>query len=352
MKYPMERWYVVAAGDDIGSAPLARTVCGEPLVLYRTTEGTPVAMNDRCPHRGFPLSAGSLCGDEIQCGYHGLRFGPDGSCTFAPGQDRIPSRADVCDPTVGGDGAVGVGLDGRPRRRRPRAITGDAVVRGSQDGPRPRHGAARRPLRTARRQPARPVARDLPARRLDRHTGGRRESDHDDRRRWTRGVVHVSRHMESVECPAFYTGSTGLASPIDRWQDIEYHAPGCYILHVRVAPHGSVPDGETDDRDAAHLEVLYAITPIDEHRTMDFWAVCRDFGVDDPELDRFIAEIQSRGRPPGRRRVEPDRRATRGRLRSAGGQPQDRHGRTRCPPCDRGNDRVQNSSRATPEVLT
>ena len=39
-------------------------------------------------------------------------------------------------------------------------------------------------------------------------------------------VVHVSRRMEAVECPKFYSGSTGLRSPIDRWQDIEYHAPG------------------------------------------------------------------------------------------------------------------------------
>ena len=72
----------------------------------------------------------------------------------------------------------------------------------------------------------------------------------------------------------FYSGSTGLRSPIDRWQDIEYHAPGYYLLHVRVAPVGSTPHGETDDPQAAHMKVLYAITPIDDHRTMDFWAVC------------------------------------------------------------------------------
>ena len=37
------------------------------------------------------------------------------------------------------------------------------------------------------------------------------------------------------------------------------------------------------------MKVLYAITPIDDHRTMDFWAVCRDFGIGDAELDTFIA---------------------------------------------------------------
>ena len=38
------------------------------------------------------------------------------------------------------------------------------------------------------------------------------------------------------------------------------------------------------------MKVLYAITPIDDHRTMDFWAVCRDFGIGDADLDTFIAE--------------------------------------------------------------
>ncbi len=52
-------------------------------------------------------------------------------------------------------------------------------------------------------------------------------------------VVHVSRRMEAVECPPFYTNSTGFSTPIDRWQDIEYHPPGFYLLHVRVAPSGT-----------------------------------------------------------------------------------------------------------------
>jgi len=104
------------------------------------------------------------------------------------------------------------------------------------------------------------------------------------------GDRDVSRRMDAVECPKFYSGSTGLRSPIDRWQDIEYHAPGYYLLHVRVAPVGSTPHGEREDPQAAHMKVLYAITPIDDHRTMDFWAVCRDFGIGEPALDRFIAE--------------------------------------------------------------
>jgi phenylpropionate dioxygenase-like ring-hydroxylating dioxygenase large terminal subunit len=55
-------------------------------------------MQDRCPHRHVPLSAGSLIGDEIQCAYHGYRFGFDGRCTHIPALDAdvpIPPKAFV-----------------------------------------------------------------------------------------------------------------------------------------------------------------------------------------------------------------------------------------------------------------
>lgn len=286
----MERWYVIAAGDDVGSAPLARTVCGEALVLYRTTDGTAVAMNDRCPHRNYPLSAGVLCGDEIQCGYHGLRFRPDGRCSFAPGQDRIPSRADVTTRPLAEIGPwiwVWMGDPGRPNAARlPDTPWFDEEGWSHVHGMEPldaRYGLLVDNLLDLSHETylhagliGTPEVAESPI-----------TTTVDEER----GVVHVTRRMESVECPSFYSGSTGLESPIDRWQDIEYHAPGCYLLHVRVAPHGSVPDGDVDDPRAAHLKVLYAITPIDQHRTMDFWAVCRDFGVGDPEVDRFIASL-------------------------------------------------------------
>ncbi|CAM5655423.1 hypothetical protein SVIOM342S_09821 [Streptomyces violaceorubidus] len=42
-------------------------------------------------------------------------------------------------------------------------------------------------------------------------------------------------------CPPFYARSTGISGRIDRWQDIEYHAPCLYVLHSRVAPAGTLP---------------------------------------------------------------------------------------------------------------
>ena len=47
-------------------------ILGEPVVLFRKEDGTPVALEDRCVHRHLPLSMGRLVGDHLQCHYHGL----------------------------------------------------------------------------------------------------------------------------------------------------------------------------------------------------------------------------------------------------------------------------------------
>ena len=78
--YLRNAWYAAAWSDEIGREPLARTFLDEPVVLFRDTDGTPIALADRCPHRFAPLSKGKLVGDAIECPYHGLRFDGDGSC--------------------------------------------------------------------------------------------------------------------------------------------------------------------------------------------------------------------------------------------------------------------------------
>ncbi len=72
---------------------LARTILGEPVVLYRRADGAAAALEDRCIHRRVSLSLGTIVGDEVQCGYHGLRFGSDGQCTSIPNQLNIPPRS-------------------------------------------------------------------------------------------------------------------------------------------------------------------------------------------------------------------------------------------------------------------
>ena len=290
MTFPINNWYVVASTDEVGRELLARTVCGQALVLFRTEDGTAAALDDRCPHRNYPLSQGALLGDIIQCGYHGLRFDACGTCVWVPGQERIPSRANARARPVVEQGVWIWAWMGDPQDADASLVPStpwfDDESWGTAHGMEPlaaRYGLLIDNLLDLSHETflhggyiGTPEVAEAPI---------TTEVDADA------AIVCVSRHMESVECPPFYEKSTGLSTPIDRWQDIEYHAPGYYLLHVRVAPAGVAPAADGSDVAAAHVKVLYAITPVDDHNTLDFWAVCRDFAVDDAAIGDFIGTM-------------------------------------------------------------
>lgn len=83
-------WYVAGMAADCSSKPLARTFLNEKVVLFRTTDGTAVALEDRCCHRLAPLSLGDVEDAGIRCRYHGMVFNASGACVEIPGQDQIP----------------------------------------------------------------------------------------------------------------------------------------------------------------------------------------------------------------------------------------------------------------------
>jgi len=88
-------WYVIAWEHEVpADALLARTVLGEPIVVFRAAGGY-AALEDRCCHRLAPLSLGRKEGDSVRCGYHGLRFDAAGRCVEIPGSDRVPPQARV-----------------------------------------------------------------------------------------------------------------------------------------------------------------------------------------------------------------------------------------------------------------
>ena len=108
-------WYVAAWSGEVADAPLARTLLGEPVVLFRVEDGAPVALQDRCCHRQLPLSMGKVVGSEIQCGYHGLRFDAEGRCNHVPGQSAVPPGAGGRGPRAAASRAEGAS----PRARVP-----------------------------------------------------------------------------------------------------------------------------------------------------------------------------------------------------------------------------------------
>jgi renierapurpurin 18,18'-hydroxylase len=87
-------WYPVAWSDELAvGKTLARRFAGEPIVLYRGTEGQVFGLEDRCAHRQVPLHLGVVCGNQIKCHYHGWTYDSGGKCVDIPylGKDRLPN---------------------------------------------------------------------------------------------------------------------------------------------------------------------------------------------------------------------------------------------------------------------
>lgn len=94
--FPKNAWYVAAIATELPTqGVLARTVCETPLALFRERNGAVGAVLDRCPHRLYPLSKGTMTDAGLQCGYHGLVFDTSGKCRSIPSQTEIPDRACV-----------------------------------------------------------------------------------------------------------------------------------------------------------------------------------------------------------------------------------------------------------------
>lgn len=288
--FAMNQWYAIASHDEVKDELLARMVCGKHLVLFRTSDGTAVALDDSCSHRNYPLSAGALIDDKIQCGYHGLQFSCAGTCVWAPGQDRIPSKANVSAHPLAESGPwlwVWLGDPDTPDYSKLPSIPWYEDLEWDTV-----HGMELLPSRYSLLVDnlldlshetflhagfiGTPEVADTPI-----ETSVDEEAE----------IIRVQRRMKSVDCPPFYTESTGLQSPIDRWQDVEYHPTCFYLLHVRVAPVGSVPNEDGTDPDGALLKVLYAITPIDKNNTMDFWGLCRNFAIGDEGVSAFLSKM-------------------------------------------------------------
>ncbi|APE27947.1 aromatic ring-hydroxylating oxygenase subunit alpha [Aurantiacibacter gangjinensis] len=80
-----EAWHMVALSSDVRRGQARKiTLMDTPIALFRNGEGLG-ALVDRCPHRNYPLSEGSVRDGTLECPYHGWRFERDGTCRDVPG---------------------------------------------------------------------------------------------------------------------------------------------------------------------------------------------------------------------------------------------------------------------------
>jgi phenylpropionate dioxygenase-like ring-hydroxylating dioxygenase large terminal subunit len=266
-------WYVAALAREVSRQPLARTILGQPLVLFRTEAGTPVALSDRCPHRGAQLAKGSLEGDALVCGYHGFTFDGTGRCIRIPGMARVPEQINVRHyPIVEAWNWLFVWM-GDPR------LAADAKLPDYHWMSEP--GWAGRdellPVK-ANYTLVRDNLLDLShAKFVHRNTLATDEvtetpanaTSEDD-------MVKVLRDMRGIAPSPFFKRLCGFGGRVDHSQLIEFTPPCHIVIKVRVA---SVA-GSGEDK-VADMRVLNAMTPETERSTLYFWGLVRNFAPDD-----------------------------------------------------------------------
>jgi phenylpropionate dioxygenase-like ring-hydroxylating dioxygenase large terminal subunit len=285
-------WYVAALSSELSERPIARTILGEHVAMYRNYAGRIVALSDTCAHRGYPLSLGTVVGEQLVCGYHGFTYDADGACVAVPGQDRIPTRLSVRTYPLVERGAwvwIWMGHDAADMEKLPDTSwieegQGWAVVSGVAKIEANFNLLVDNLLDLSHEtflhngSIGTPEVATTPI-----------EVEVNDEI----DMVNVYRHMNNVECPPFYSETTGLSGRVDRWQDIEYFPPGFYKLNSRIAAVNAPPAPDGTDDHAFHMKIFYGLTPSTETSVYDFWALARDFCVGDRDIDGFLEKMQT-----------------------------------------------------------
>lgn len=283
-------WYVAAWPDEAKAQGfLHRRILGEPVLIYRTGGGDPVAMLDRCPHRLVPLSLGEREGDNMVCGYHGMRFGPDGRCNLIPGQDRIPDNAiNTVYPLVERHGMLWIWM-------------GDADLADSALIPNVPWPGLSNWASACGYTHMKADYRLLTDNLLDlshenfihKNTIGNEDEESiadypvavsvvDNR------VVRAHRDMPDIYPPPFFKLVTGREDRIDRWQTAIWTVPSINMTDVGVKPSGA------DFTQSMATRVLHLLTPETKTSSHYFWAGCRSYRLREEELTKGMAEALAR----------------------------------------------------------
>ena len=282
------QWYVAGWDHEVGRKPLARTICGEPILLYRRLDGTVAAMRDACPHRLLPLSMGILEGDNIRCLYHGFVFNGAGGCVEVPAEG-VSARnlkvqtyplveryryvwiwigdAEKADPaklpnlwpcetkgwTFDG-GHYFIKADYRLAIDNLMDLTHETHVHASSIG--------------------QPEIMDSPI-----------ETTVED------GSVFVRRWMKNVDPPNFWKFALKYDGKVDRWQICQFMLPSIVLIDVGVAPAGTgAPEG--DRSQGVNGYVIDAMTPETETTHHYFWGLARNFDTENLGYTQMFKDAQ------------------------------------------------------------
>ena len=289
MKALRNTWYVAAWAHEVEPGKVfARRILDEALVLWRSADGQPAAMADRCPHRLAPLSAGRIEGAGLRCMYHGLLFDAGGRCIEVPAQDHISPNLKVKTyPVVERDKLIWIWMGEEAladAERIPDAHWLDDAAWRALPGY----------VHYDRANYQLIIDNLLDFSHLgfvhENTLGGGRVSaevkPEIERLDWG---LRISRLYSNTPLAPYLKGLARFDGPVDRWQIYDFRLAG----NVLSMDFGSAPAGEgalEGERppEALVFHTVQALTPETETSTHYFWAAANGFALDDPSVTAEI----------------------------------------------------------------
>ena len=269
-------WYVAAWSREIAENQLlGRTLLDEPVVLWRTG-GKAVALADRCPHRGLPLSLGRIVEGTLECGYHGVCFDERGACVKIPGQgvpqSALPAGAY---PLVERYGFVWLWFGDA-------AYADPALIPDAHTAEDPAWAATGEHVLVHARH-------ELVLENLNNHAhvpyvhpqiGSAGMADAESHVQRTGDQVESRHWLLNCQAPPHFARAGNFAGPVDRWFHTTFIPPTTTTLDLGCAVAGTgAPQG--DRSQGIELSQWHLLTPETETTTHYFWVYARNFALAD-----------------------------------------------------------------------
>lgn len=274
-------WYIAAWAEEIDNGLLARTIMDQPIVLYRDEKGDVGALEDRCCHRGAPLTHGHVIQQGLQCGYHGLTFDTKGNCVMIPGQKNIPAQAQVKHyPLVEQDEILWIWM-GDPALADENLIVAYPFHNDHEKWP---HRKAMFQIKSNYMLMIDNLMDLTHLGYVHNKTIGGNPSQHvgaNMETRQTENGAYFIRWMMDHQPPPTYQKGGQFSGKVDRWQEFEYVGPSIVLQWSGALAVGKGAQ-EDRDQDGFHLRILHGATPETETTFHYFWSAANGYRQQDP----------------------------------------------------------------------
>ena len=279
-------WYVAAWDKEVTRDGLfARTIIGVPVLMFRKSDGSIVALEDRCCHRGAPLSMGRREGDCVRCMYHGLKFDSGGQCIEAPSQARLPPQAKVRTFSVAESHRWIWIWMGDP------AKADESLIPDTQwlDHPdwRSLDGYIHYDVNYLFICDNLLDFSHLPFVHPTTLGGGADYAATPPKVEKLEDGVRITRWVLNTEAPPFVKAVKEWPGKVDRWNIYNFTIPAILLMDSGNAPAGTGAS-EGNRVDAVEFRGCQAITPETENSTHYFFAHPHNFSIDKPEVTASI----------------------------------------------------------------